>query len=80
MKKVLNILIENLPMSDYMKVTEEIAKIETKNQQLKKQKDDVIEYIKNNAEEYKWEDEDGAINKDYCCEGKIILRMLGEIE
>ena len=48
--------------------------------EVKKQKDDVVEYIKNNAEEYKWEDDDGAINKDYCCEGKIILRMLGEID
>lgn len=57
-----------------------IEQLEKENQQLKKQKDDVVEYIKNNAEEYKWEDDDGAINVDYCCDGFVILRMLGEID
>lgn len=69
------ILKENAEHNDKV-----VDKVNWENQQLKKQKDDVVEYIKNNAEEYKWEDDDGAINKDYCCEGKVILRMLGEID
>lgn len=54
--------IDNL--KDYAK------NLEKENQQLKKQKDDVVEYIKENENEY------GSLLDNE----KIILRMLGEIE
>lgn len=52
--------------------------LEDENEQLKKQKDDVVEYIK--SQKYEWEDDDGAINVDCCCDGFKLLRMLGEID
>lgn len=58
------IYIENTKLHD------EIIKLIKENQQLKKQKDDVVEYIKENEKEY------GSLLDNE----KIILRMLGEID
>lgn len=52
---------------------EQIKKLQQENQQLKKQKDDVVEYIKNENEWVK--------NRDYkLLKTDVLLRMLGEID
>ena len=53
-----------------LKTRDYIHQLEKENQQLKKQKDDVVEYIKENENEY------GSLLDNE----KIILRMLGEEE
>lgn len=77
-EETMNILIENLSLKDYTKVTKDISKLEEENQQLKKQKDDVVEYIKTTT----YSDITG-LEKHNITEFwfiKDLLRMLGEID
>ena len=87
----INILIKNLSLKDYIKVTKDISKLEQENQQLKKQKDDVVEYIKSYDvfKEFsfplmkKWEENQVKSSIDYQFKESIkkdLLRMLGEID
>ena len=76
--------IDNFPQE---KIVQEIKQLQQENQQLKKQKDDVVEYIKKYLHEHVIDDlpdEESKFEK----EGgipipnakEILLRMLGEIE
>lgn len=56
-----------------------IKELQQENQQLKKQKDDVVEYIKSNMNYYYDEDLEESIYQDEIS-GNEVLRMLGEIE
>lgn len=85
------IYIENIKLHDEVngarkqrrKVREKIKKLQQENQQLKKQKDDVVEYIKKH-----FQDDEGIICKyvgDNACEINEnfiddLLRMLGETD
>lgn len=70
-EETMNILIENLSLKDYTKVTKDISKLKQENQQLKKQKDDVIEYIKKIKTFDYFRDNKNLVD---------LLRMLGEID
>ena len=56
-----------------------IKELQQENQQLKKQKDDVVEYIKNNINYYYDEDLEESIYQDEIS-GNEVLRMLGETD
>ena len=62
--------LEDMTQEDINKLALERNNLKQENQQLKKQKDDVVEYIKENEKEY------GSLLDNE----KIILRMLGEID
>ena len=94
-EETMNILIENLSLKDYTKVTKDISKLEQENQQLKKsiklftdalanmtnralqlekQKDDVVEYIKEHLTD------NGRFLMLNEWQVPDLLRMLGEID
>ena len=74
--------IDNFPQE---KIVQEIKQLQQENQQLKKQKDDVVEYIKTAIEDgdYFEADIDSDIqpaSHDKYVNSVDILRMLGEID
>ena len=80
--KILNLQIELEVTNEIITMNiNRINKLENENQQLKKQKDDVAQYIKKHIQRY---DVDGSPTNldefDFLASPKILLRMLGEID
>ena len=57
-EETMNILIENLSLKDYTKVTKDISKLEQENQQLKHNRDKANEFIEEKRKVFEWYDTD----------------------